>query len=158
MVMLLGTINTWAEGIIFNGEPNSAIKFHKWNGVNPGSTIVEQNPTITTFVPGRYYSEGATVIGTGDVNRLYYADLTSCNGIRIKGDAGKRVRFLFNRNDAGNLVEVVQTINEHGVLELDFKDNEQLKNLAYYHLNAIKIPFGETGTVVLSEMKVFDRN
>ena len=158
VVLLLGTINSWAEGIIFNGEVNSSIKFHRWNGVNPGSSVVEENPAIETFVSGRYYRASATVIGTGDVNRLYYADLTNFNGIRIKGTAGKRVRFVFNRKAENDFVEVISPINEHGVLELDFKDNEKLKNLTYYHLNAIKIPFDETGTVVLSEMKVFDRN
>ena len=158
VVLLLGTISSWAEGIIFDGEVNSSIKFHRWNGVNPGSSIVEENPAIETFVSGGYYRASATVIGTGDVNRLYYADLTNFNGIRIKGTAGKRVRFVFNRKAENDFVEVISPINEHGVLELDFKDNEKLKNLTYYHLNAIKIPFDETGTVVLSEMKVFDRN
>lgn len=149
--------NTFISSVKAIEEP----MFYAYNGVGDGSAITNPYPSISEFTP-QYYDAGATVLGTGDVNRLCYADLTNCNGIRIKGTPNRNVRLLFNRqtnaNDNTNgMVEVNLPINEHGVLEVDFKDKALLKDLPYYHLNAIKIPYGQASTQI-SEIKVFNRS
>lgn len=149
--------NTFISSVKAIEEP----MFYAYNGVGNGAAITNPYPSISEFTP-QYYDAGATVLGTGDVNRLCYADLTNCNGIRIKGTPNQNVRLLFNRqtdaNDNTNgMVEVNLPINEHGVLEVDFKDNALLKDLPYYHLNAIKIPYGQASTQI-SEIKVFNRS
>ena len=149
--------NTFVSSVKAIEEP----MFYAYNGVGNGSAITNPYPSISEFTP-QSYADGATVLGTGDVNRLCYADLTNCNGIRIKGTPNRNVRLLFNRqtnaNDNTNgMVEVNLPINEHGVLEVDFKDNALLKDLPYYHLNAIKIPYGQASTQI-SEIKVFNRS
>jgi len=149
--------NTFISSVKAIEEP----MFYAYNGVGNGSAITNPYPSISEFTP-QSYAAGATVLGTGDVNRLCYADLTNCNGIRIKGTPNQNVRLLFNRqtdaNDNTNgMVEVNLPINEHGVLEVDFKDNALLKDLPYYHLNAIKIPYGQASTQI-SEIKVFNRS
>ena len=137
MVMLFGAIKAWA----------AAIDFTKSFFNNPNAVEMNLNKSLNAY---------GIVIGDGSVSAQVYADLTNYNGIRVKGTPNKNVRFLFNSLGNSNCIEVVKTLNSHGVLELDFKDEVKLKDLAFCHLNCIKIPNGENG-VSISEVKVFDR-
>ena len=138
VILLSGTINVWA----------AAVDFTKSHFNNPNAVEMNLNRSLNAY---------GIVIGDGNVSAQVYADLTNYNGIRVKGTKNKSVRFLFNSNGNSNYIEVTKTINSHGVLELDFKDEAKLKDLSFCHLNCIKIPNGESG-VTITEVKVFDRN
>lgn len=139
MVMLLGTINTWAAKVDFT--PNL---FTGYNGNN-----VERNLNTAINAYG-------VVVGDGAVNKDVYMDLANYNGLRIKGTAGKKVRLLLNYHTSAEK-EIIETINSHGVLEIDFNDHPDIKDMTVRHLNCIKIPNGESG-VTITEVSLFDRN
>ena len=139
MVMLLGTINTWAAKVDFT--PNL---FTGYNGNN-----VERNLYNAINAYG-------VVVGDGSVNKDVYMDLADYNGLRIKGTAGKKVRLLLNYHTSAEK-EIIETINSNGVLEIDFNDHPDIKGMTVRHLNCIKIPNGESG-VTITEVSLFDRN
>ena len=138
MVMLLGTINTWAAKVDFT--PNL---FTGYDGKN-----VERNLNKVLNAYG-------IVVGNGDVSPNVYMKLADYNGLRIKGTPNKKIRILLNWG-ADNK-EVIETINGHGVLEIDFNDHAVIKNLSNPRINCIKIPNGESG-VTVTEVSLFDRN
>lgn len=139
MVMLLGTINTWAAKVDFT--PNL------FTGYNRNNVERNLNTVINAY---------DVVVGDWSVNKDVYMDLANYNGLRIKGTAGKKVRLLLNYHTSAEK-EIIETINSHGVLEIDFNDHPDIKDMTVRHLNCIKIPNGESG-VTITEVSLFDRN
>ena len=90
------------------------------------------------------------VIGSGSVLYTVFADLTGYTKMIIKGTPNMQLRVLFNRLEVGNgggdghggaLTERNPVIGNDGTVELD------LTEFSYVHLNAIKIGYGNAGTV-----------
>ena len=137
--MLIGTMNMWAAKVDFT--PNL------FTGYNRNNVERNLNTVINAY---------DVVVGDGSVNKDVYMDLANYNGLRIKGTAGKKVRLLLNYHTSAEK-EIIETINSHGVLEIDFNDHPDIKDMTVRHLNCIKIPNGESG-VTITEVSLFDRN
>ena len=131
--------------------------FHKWTGCYADATQT-QDAVYPANAIGSAAGSGATVLGMPSVGYLEYANLTGCNKIVILGTPGLQARLLINRveplpegtegRDAngGAYVEIVSPLDENGILEIDLKENEKLKDAAYIHLNSLKRPWdGQTG-------------
>ena len=129
--------------------------FFEWNGWGADATKTSDTPTHVDVYFGNntQLSAGGTVYGDDwHVNYLKYADLTGYAKITFEGTQGLELRVLMNRvepipegesgrdADGGALTERRCTIGADGKAEVDLSD------LAYAHLNSIKVNSG-SGTV-----------
>ena len=125
--------------------------FKAWDSPDPGATEVpaeEAGAEDADFgLVNTMYENvqaGATVWGHFNVYYLWYADLTGTQTITFSGTPGMQLRVLMNRpapeegGDAhgGAQVERTGTIGDDGTLVVDVSD------LAYVHLNAVKLGWG----------------
>ena len=121
--------------------------FHKWT--TPGADATQTTDAVyPANEVGKAIGQGATILGLPGVNYLEYANLTGCNKIIITGTPGLEARLLFNRVvNEGDLTEVIEPLDENGVLEIDLKNHAKLAGAEFIHLNAFKTPWnGKTGT------------
>ncbi len=115
--------------------------FYTWDGF--GADASKISAATVEFNVGNALQEGNVVAGTGNVAYLTYADLTGCTKMLFEGTPGLTLRVLMNRQESNNgpLVEKKSTIGEDSKAELDLTD------LPYVHVNAIKVDWGNSGTV-----------
>lgn len=126
-------------------------QFFNWSTNYPGANKTNENPAYVDFNINQQLNAGATVVGTGTVYYLTYADLTGSAKMVIEGTSGVQLRVLLNRLEVGNgggdnnggaLTERLITIGNDNKAELDLTD------LDYVHLNAIKFASGSpTGMI-----------
>ena len=126
-------------------------QFFNWSTNYPGANKTNENPAYVDFNINQQLNAGATVVGTGTVWYLTYADLTGSAKMVIEGTSGVQLRVLLNRLEVGNgggdnnggaLTERLITIGNDNKAELDLTD------LDYVHLNAIKFASGSpTGMI-----------
>ena len=126
-------------------------QFFNWSTNYPGANKTDENPAYVDFNINQELNAGATVVGTGNVWYLTYADLTGSAKMVIEGTSGVQLRVLLNRLEVGNgggdgnggaLTERLITIGNDNKAELDLTD------LDYIHLNAIKFASGSpTGMI-----------
>lgn len=118
--------------------------FHVWDGVGADAQQTSESPNCESNI-GTTVNAGGTVFGNGSVKALQYADLTDYEKLVFKGDAGMKVRVLMNRvSDDGELVEIVQELDENGETSIDLTTYE------YAHLNCIKLPWGSNSGIISS--------
>ena len=145
---------------IYQAELDKSM-FAAWDGVGADAKQVEptsytgkEGATVEFSVEMNLYKQlgaGALVFGNTNVYSRWYADLTGTKTITFKGTAGVQLRVLMNRPDAeegaedpngGATVEKNVTIGDNGEVTLDVTD------LAFVHLNAIKLGWGSPGGVI----------
>ena len=127
----------------------NSLNFVEWSQSNPGGTIVQDWDYVNTFLHNRYlpnheYKTGdGLVYGTWNVNPKCYTDLTGYGTMTIRGAAGSVIRVLLNGKvqDANDYTEITCTIGSNGVSTIDLSGYE------YVHLNAIKVPDGNTAII-----------
>lgn len=126
----------------------NSLNFVEWSQSNPGGTIVKDWGYVEThfhnrYLPNHEYKEEELVYGTRDVNPVCYSDLTGYGTMTIRGAAGSVIRVLLNGKvqDANDYTEITCTIGSNGVSTIDLSGYE------YVHLNAIKVPDGNTAII-----------
>ena len=118
--------------------------FHVWDGVGADAQQTDESPYCEVNI-GSAVKAGGTIYGNGNVKALQYADLTGYDKLVFKATPGTSVRVLMNRvSDDGELVEVIQAVDENGNAEVDLTAYE------YAHLNCIKVPWGSEAITVES--------
>ena len=120
--------------------------FYTWDGYGADASSI--STANVDFNLGTTLGGGGVVCGTGTVSYLTYADLTGCSKMLFEGTPGLGLRVLMNRqeSDQGPLVEKNPKIGDDGKAELD------LTELAYVHINAIKVAWGAEGQVTSIKM------
>ena len=122
----------------------AADMFYTWDGYGADASKIAS--ATVDFKVGESVGAGTTVVGTGSVDYLTYADMTGSTKVIFEGTDGTVIRLLMNRQESNNgpLVEKNATIAE-GKAEISLTD------LTYVHVNAIKIPYnGSTGNIISS--------
>lgn len=126
----------------------NSLNFVEWSQSSPGGTIVKDWGYVDThfhnrYLPNHEYKEKELVYGTKDVNPVCYSDLTGYGTMTIHGAAGSVIRVLLNGKvkDANDCTEITCTIGSNGVSTIDLSGYE------YVHLNAIKVPDGNTAII-----------
>ena len=122
----------------------AADMFYTWDGYGADASKIAS--ATVDFKLGESVGAGTTVVGTGSVDYLTYADMTGSTKVIFEGTDGTVIRLLMNRQESNNgpLVEKNATIAE-GKAEISLTD------LTYVHVNAIKIPYnGSTGNIISS--------
>ena len=96
---------------------------------------------------------GDTLFGCGstmvDAN---YADLSKYYKMQIKGTAGAELRIIANRNNGADVTKMVR-LDSKGLANLDIKEIVDAEG--FYHLNAIKIPWGFSGNATIDYIKLY---
>ena len=130
-------------------------QFHYWNDLN-GVSINTEYPTDVEFHINETVNPWGTVVGTGSVYYLTYADLTGSKKMVIEGNAGMILRVILNRQvplsntdpnydqNGGSYVEKVATIGSDGKVVVDLSD------LSYVHLNSIKVHGNSPSGIITS--------
>ena len=142
-------LETYPNGESYDDVHLTADMYYNWNGVGADASVTTTKPNLEENF-GQEKGQGSTIFGDGNVSHLNYADLTGCSKMIIKGTPGIVARTLWNRQTAGgsDYIEVFYTIGANGTVEVDFKNDEKLKDCEYLHLNVIKFPYnGLTGTI-----------
>jgi len=163
MVMLLATVNTWAQEKV-NMERTM---FHKWDGVGADASCITTNAAGTNYeasganvtVGAGKRENGYTYAGTGNVYANVYADLMGYSAIYLEGTPGGIIRLLFNRQMGadgglgnGEYKEIIGTFDSNGKLFVDLKKDTQLK---FWHLNAIKSAYSNSANVAVSKIQLW---
>lgn len=163
MVMLLATVNTWAQEKV-NMERTM---FHKWDGVGADASCITTNAAGTNYeasganvtVGAGKRENGYTYAGTGNVYANVYADLMGYSAIYLEGTPGGIIRLLFNRQMGadgglgnGEYKEIIGTFDSNGKLFVDLKKDTQLK---FWHLNAIKSAYSNSANVAISKIELW---
>lgn len=163
MVMLLTTVNTWAQEKV-NMAPDM---FHKWDGVGADASCITTNAAGTNYeasganvtVGAGKRENGYTYAGTGNVYANVYADLMGYSAIYLEGTPGGIIRLLFNRQMGadgglgnGEYKEIIGTFDSNGKLFVDLKKDTQLK---FWHLNAIKSAYSNSANVAVSKIQLW---
>lgn len=163
MVMLLTTVNTWAQEKVNMAQT----MFHKWDGVGADASYITTNAAGTTYeasganvtVGAGKRENGYTYAGTGNVYANVYADLMGYSAIYLEGTPGGIIRLLFNRQMGadgglgnGEYKEIIGTFDSNGKLFVDLKKDTQLK---FWHLNAIKSAYSNSANVAVSKIQLW---
>lgn len=163
MVMLLTTVNTWAQEKVNMARD----MFHKWDGVGADASCITTNAAGTNYeasganvtVGAGKRENGYTYAGTGNVYANVYADLMGYSAIYLEGTPGGIIRLLFNRQMGadgglgnGEYKEIIGTFDSNGKLFVDLKKDTQLK---FWHLNAIKSAYSNSANVAVSKIQLW---
>lgn len=123
-------------------DPNiTANMFHIWND---DANYKWQYGTIVRWTDSGFRSNtgdlgsGDLLYGNGSVDPDKYADLTGYKAIRVYGQGNFRISY--NRQDYNSCPQIDITSNGT-YAELD------ISNFEYFHLNSIKVPFGQSSHV-----------
>lgn len=132
--------------------PLSNDMFHSWNNVNAEATVTGSPAVTNNIGNGTTQNQGETMYGNGWVNYLQYADLSAYKTMIIEGSG--QCRLLFNRqgDESPLFKQVVLDLNGHAELDLTnlvsvgdpIADNANVGLDSYVHLNAIKVPYGNS--------------
>ena len=141
---------------IYRAELDKSM-FKAWTSWEAGATEVAEpeaidNGAATFNCENNLYKtlEGGNVVfGNTNVYYLWYADLTGTKTIYAEGTAGLQLRILMNRPEpveggdahGGKTEERVLTIGDDGKGSIDVSD------LAFVHLNCVKVQWGGSGIV-----------
>ncbi len=160
MVMLLGTINTWAQEKVNMART----MFHKWDGVGADASCITTNAAGTAYeASGASWDmtprQGGVIAGTGEVKKDVYVDLMGYSAIYLEGTKNAYVRLVFNRwsDNDNDLVAIETRFDSNGKLLIDLKNHPDLKNLKFWHLNVIKSSWNNssTGTITISKIELW---
>ena len=117
----------------------SADMFHTWQGYDADAVITGDADVEINY--GVALEGGNVVCGTGSVFNTVYADFTGGSKLVFEGTKDLVLRVMFNRQADNTYIEKNPKLDENGKAELD------LTAYSYFHLNAIKINWGGSGTV-----------
>lgn len=160
MVMLLTTVNTWAQEKVNMARD----MFHKWDGVGADASCITTNAAGTAYeASGASWDmrprQGGVVAGTGEVKKDVYVDLMGYSAIYLEGTKNAYVRLVFNRwsDNDNDLVAIETRFDSNGKLLIDLKNHPDLKNLKFWHLNVIKSSWNNssTGTITISKIELW---
>ena len=141
LLMLVGGLwcsDAFAD-VVDRGYHVTTGKFYTWEGFD--ANAVKGERTDVSYGIGSSLSGGDVVIGDVNVTNTTYADLTGSTKLTFKGSEGTTLRVLLNRQSDDSWTERNPTIGADGKAEVDVSD------LAYVHLNCIKIAWSSSGTV-----------
>lgn len=129
--------------------------FKSWDKADGFDAVVTSNDPYWDAVGcGENLAAGAVVYGSGNVSYLDYADLSAYSGLKIYG-TGNSVRVMFNRQ--GDDPTQPEVLYVSPTVEGTFVDiSSYLTTPGYFHLNAIKVNWGETSTI--TAVKLLDPN
>ncbi len=119
----------------------SKAMYHVWDGVGANANQTSddiyfaQNYSVTGY--------NGLLYGNSNVSNTQYADLSDYDKLIFKG-SGANLRVLINRDADNNTTELNPSFTD-GKVEINIKD------YAYFHLNAVKT----TGDVTVSSMAVY---
>lgn len=160
MVMLLTTVNTWAQEKVNMAQT----MFHKWDGVGADASCITTNAAGTAYeASGASWDmtprQGGVIAGTGEVKKDVYVDLMGYSAIYLEGTKNAYIRLVFNRwsdNDK-DLVAIETRFDSNGKLLIDLKNHPDLKNQKFWHLNVIKSSWNNssTGTITVSKIELW---
>ena len=160
MVMLLATVNTWAQEKVNMART----MFHKWDGVGADASCITTNAAGTAYeASGASWDmtprQGGVIAGTGEVKKDVYVDLMGYSAIYLEGTKNAYIRLVFNRwsdNDK-DLVAIETRFDSNGKLLIDLKNHPDLKNQKFWHLNVIKSSWNNssTGTITVSKIELW---
>lgn len=151
MVMLLATVNTWAQEKVNMAQT----MFHKWDGVGADASYITTNaaPEAVYSVNKTLREGGYTYAGTSNVFANVYADLMGYSTVYLEGTPGGWVRLLFNRvSDDGAFFELKRRFDGNGKLYIDLKKDTQIK---FWHLNAVKAAYENSGKIYVSKIELW---
>lgn len=160
MVMLLATVNTWAQEKVNMART----MFHKWDGVGADASCITTNAAGTAYeASGASWDmtprQGGVIAGTGEVKKDVYVDLMGYSVIYLEGTKNAYIRLVFNRwsDDDKDLVAIETRFDQNGKLLIDLKKHPQLKDLKFWHLNVIKSSWNNssTGTITVSKIELW---
>ena len=160
MVMLLATVNTWAQEKVNMART----MFHKWDGVGADASCITTNAAGTAYeASGASWDmtprQGGVIAGTGEVKKDVYVDLMGYSAIYLEGTKNAYIRLVFNRwsDDDKDLVAIETRFDQNGKLLIDLKKHPQLKDLKFWHLNVIKSSWNNssTGTITVSKIELW---
>ena len=160
MVMLLTTVNTWAQEKVNMART----MFHKWDGVGADASCITTNAAGTVYeASGASWDmtprQGGVVAGTGEVKKDVYVDLMGYSAIYLEGTKNAYIRLVFNRwsDNDNDLVAIETRFDSNGKLLIDLKNHPDLKNLKFWHLNVIKSSWNNssTGTITISKIELW---
>jgi hypothetical protein len=148
---------TLVQNVQYQTAALSPDMFYHWNGYGADASIDGQHGDVDfNYQLGTQLGSGGTVVGTGGVDYVRYADLTNYTTMIVKGTPGMVVRVLMNRQESNSGPYTLRelTIGNDGKVELDLTD---IKNDAgYVHLNAIKIGWGNSG--IINDVELVNQN
>ena len=142
--------------VVRNGGNHTLLSKALYHKYGADGNIAQENPEndgdfqeIGTSVNGG----GVTLFGCGstmyDAN---YADLSKYYKMQIKGTAGAELRIIANRNNGADVTKMVR-LDSKGLANLDIK--EIVGAEGFYHLNAIKTPWGFSGDATIDYIKLY---
>lgn len=157
MVMLLTTVNTWAQEKVNMARD----MFHKWDGVGADASCITTNAAGTAYeASGASWDmtprQGGVIAGTGEVKKDVYVDLMGYSAIYLEGTKNAYVRLVFNRwsDNDNDLVAIETRFDSNGKLLIDLKNHPDLKNLKFWHLNVIKSSWNNSSTGTITIFKI----
>ena len=142
--------------VVRNGGNHTLLSKALYHKYGADGNIAQENPEndgdfqeIGTSVNGG----GVTLFGCGstmvDAN---YADLSKYYKMQIKGTAGAELRIIANRNNGADVTKMVR-LDSKGLANLDIKEIVDAEG--FYHLNAIKTPWGFSGDATIDYIKLY---
>lgn len=143
--------------VVRNGGNHTMLKKALVHHYKADGTKEDKDPVDIAEVGGET-GAGGTLFGHSDVKCFYYADLTKYYKMQIKGTPKAEIRLLSNRvftekgND-GALRQTLVRLDSKGLANVDIK--EIVDADGFYHLNAIKVPYGYSGSVKLDYIKLY---
>ena len=142
--------------VVRNGGNHTLLKKALVHHYKADGTKEDKDPEDIAEVGGET-GAGGTLFGHSDVKWFYYADLTKYYKMQIKGTPGAEIRLLSNREvhdeNKGVLRETLVRLDSKGLANVDIKEIIDADH--FYHLNAIKVPWGYSGSVKLDYIKLY---
>lgn len=134
-----------AEGKVA-GEPVNVLltkeMFHQWDGFDASATVKSETCYWDAAEYGTELGGGSVVFGSSNVTNTDYADLSAYKTLTVYASTSGPLRIMFNRQADNSLTEVDPVVTAGVPYTLDLTQYE------YFHLNAIKVNWGESKITV----------
>ena len=142
--------------VVRNGGNHTLLSKALYHEYGADGNIANEDPdNVSDFkeIGSSGSKEGDNLFGCGsNVVNANYADLSKYYKMQIKGTAGTELRIIANYNNGARLEKMVR-LDSKGLANLDIK--EIVKAEGFYHLNAIKIPWGVNVNTKIDYIKLY---
>lgn len=142
--------------VVRNGGNHTLLSkalYHKYDADGNIAQEKPENDGDFTEIGTSVNGSGKTLFGCGSImSDANYADLSKYYKMQIKGTAGAELRIIANRNNGADVTKMVR-LDSKGLANLDIKEIVDAKG--FYHLNAIKTPFGFSGDATIDYIKLY---
>lgn len=142
--------------VVRNGGNHTLLSKALYHKYDADGNIAQKDPENNgdfTEIGTSGNGAGKTLFGCGstmyDAN---YADLSKYYKMQIKGTAGAELRIIANRNNGADVTKMVR-LDSKGLANLDIKEIVDAEG--FYHLNAIKTPWGFSGDATIDYIKLY---